>query len=126
MADSELSRRINDVGQISKELREVVVEGTPDEYSDLYSKCWIMIQTSQQLKRLLILYLQCFNSNNNGIEFNEALEPIYASIFLSLKLLIPLIYQNHFRTDGGTLCETYGRLFAEGRRVLIGETINIY
>ncbi|PKC68552.1 hypothetical protein RhiirA1_534132 [Rhizophagus irregularis] len=75
--------------RIAQGLTEVIVEGALDGYSDLYSKCWIMIRTrGQQLKGLLILYcvyflndwisqpnLLSFNSNNNEIEFNEALEP---------------------------------------------------
>ncbi|GET61960.1 kinase-like domain-containing protein [Rhizophagus irregularis DAOM 181602=DAOM 197198] len=108
LADSELSRRIRKTDRIPlneffligvEMLREVIVEGTPDGYSNLYSSKVLdydpdkkpttqeIVNTlSPMVSRQIIQNLKLnhgnditskrtFNSNNNGIEFNEALEP---------------------------------------------------
>ncbi|POG80832.1 kinase-like domain-containing protein [Rhizophagus irregularis DAOM 181602=DAOM 197198] len=123
--------------RIAKGLREKIVEGTPEGYSVLYSKCWdhdpdkrptiqeivdtLTPMVSQQIIQNLKLNHGLF-LNGHKIEpskravlfedgilnislyegqpivytfINDRDSNIYASIFLSLKLLIP---QNQFRT----------------------------
>ncbi|PKY22379.1 hypothetical protein RhiirB3_525733 [Rhizophagus irregularis] len=83
--------------RIAKGLREeILVKGTPEGYSDLYkTELWIILNGHE-----IESSKRAFNSNNNRIKFNEALEP--SDIFINfpvadiiekiLKFPFPLLY----------------------------------
>ncbi|CAB5386230.1 unnamed protein product [Rhizophagus irregularis] len=174
--------------RIAQGSREKIVEGTPEGYSVLYSKCWdhdpdkrptiqevvdtLTPMVSQQIiqnlklnhglflnghkiepsKRAVLfgdgilnisLYegqpivytfindrdsnvnLLSFNSDNNEIELNEALQPSDVCINFPI---VEITYtakpiSNFLDDDRGTLYETYGHLFA--KKVLMGGKIFI-